>query len=84
MLTKLTLSVDEDVVAQAKRLAAEQNTSVSAMFSRIVRAMAEQSQSPSDLGPITRQVAGIVKLPKGKSPRDVLTEALVEKHGLKR
>ena len=84
MTTKLTLSADEDVVDQAKRLAAEQNTSVSAMFSRIIRGMARRKKSDADLGALTRQVAGIAKLPKGKRPRDVLSDALMEKHGLRR
>jgi hypothetical protein len=34
---KLTLSIDEDVIKQAKKLAAQNHTSVSGMFTRIVR-----------------------------------------------
>lgn len=84
MTTRLTLSADEDVVEQAKRLAAEQKTSVSAMFSRIIRGMAQRKKPTADLGPVTRHVAGIARLPKGKTPRDVLTDALMDKHGLRR
>ena len=41
-MTKLTLSVEEDVAEQAKRLAKANKTSVSAMFSRFVRSAAGQ------------------------------------------
>ena len=40
MLTKLTLSAQKDVVEKAKLLAVEQQTSVSALFSRFVRSTA--------------------------------------------
>ncbi|MBN1346629.1 MAG: hypothetical protein JXQ73_28320 [Phycisphaerae bacterium] len=84
MVTKLTLSAEDDVIKEAKRLAEEQNTSVSAMFARIIRGMARRRKSTAGLSPITREVAGIARLPRGKTPRDVLTDALMDKHGLKR
>ncbi|HUT36937.1 MAG TPA: DUF6364 family protein [Planctomycetota bacterium] len=82
-MTKLTLSVDEEVVAQAKRLAKENGRSVSAMFTQIVRAMAGQKQRRRPIGPLTRKVSGIISLPKGKTFDDVLTDALMDKYGLK-
>ena len=36
-LSKLTLSADQDLIEQAKKLAAEEGTSVSAIFSRLLR-----------------------------------------------
>jgi hypothetical protein len=33
---------------------------------------------------IVARVTGIISLPKGKTPRDVLTEALMEKYGIKK
>jgi predicted nucleic acid-binding protein len=83
MTTKLTLSAEKDVVEAAKRLAAENNTSVSAMFSRIIRGMAARKHEDVPLTPAVRSISGIVKLPKGKSYDDLLTEALMEKHGIR-
>ena len=40
-MAKLTLRVDEDVLRQARRLAKRRGTSVSAMFSQFVRALAD-------------------------------------------
>ena len=82
-MKKLTLSMDEKTIRQAKRLAAEQGTSVSAMFSRLVQAMARGPGKQIEIGPKTRSLSGIVTLPEGKSARDVLTETLMERHGVK-
>ena len=81
-MTKLTLSVDEEVVKQAKRLAKESGRSVSAMFSHFVRSAANREKTPLRGGRIARQASGLIRLPKGKSERDILTEALMEKYQL--
>ncbi len=84
MTRKLTLSIEADVIEKAKHLAAANGTSVSAMFTRIVRGMAARKKSEVSIGPIARKATGIVKLPRGKSDREILTEAIVQKHGLKK
>ena len=63
---KLTLSADEALVDEAKKLARERRTSVSAMFARFVLA--------------TRQAPGLVRLPEGQSNRDLLADALTAKY----
>lgn len=82
-MAKLTLSADREVIDKAKRLAAERGTSVSAMFSEYVTREAERAgKSQRELGPITRQALGLVKLPPDKTDRHLLEEALAEKFGL--
>jgi protoporphyrinogen oxidase len=85
-MKKLTLSADEATVRQAKRLAARHKTSVSRMFARLVRGMTRRAKAkegvPDDS--IASRATGFITLPKGKTPRDVLAEALMEKHGVKR
>jgi hypothetical protein len=85
-MRKLTLSADDDVVREARRLAKRNKTSISAMFSRFVRGMAKPKKTAVVIPPdsITARVTGIISLPKGKTPRDVLTEALMEKYGIKK
>lgn len=59
-MPKLTLSVDGEVVARAKRYAARQGTSVS----RLVEGYLEVLGGPvaeEDLPPITRRLAGVLK-----------------------
>lgn len=85
-MKKLTLSADEDVIEQARRLAAESHTSVSAMFARFVRGAAHGRRAvpriPRDS--IAAKAAGFLSLPKDKTPREVLENALMDKYGIKK
>ena len=83
-MTKLTLSVDEAVVEKAKELAQANNTSVSAMFSRFVQAMSAPPPSSIKIGPLTRKATGLMKLPAGKDYKEILTDALLEKYGIRK
>ena len=79
-MKKLTLSAEPEVIAEAHRIARSQGTSVSAMFARIVRLLSDRERER--LGPVTKRATGLIKLPKGKTEKDVLSDALAEKHGL--
>jgi hypothetical protein len=81
-MTKLTLSVEEDVVEQAKRLAEASKTSVSAMFTQFVRSAAVQPGRHIKIGPLTRQLSGIIELPPDKDYKELLTDALEDKYGI--
>ena len=81
-MTKLTLSVKENVVEKAKQIAAANKTSVSAMFSQFVQSMAAQTPRPDRIGPLTRKLSGIVKLPRDKDYKELLTKALMDKYGV--
>ena len=80
-MTKLTLSVPKDVSRKAKELAKERGTSVSAMVSDFVRSQANASYRRIPPGPLALKVSGIAKLPEGKTYRELLEEALMEKYG---
>ena len=80
-MTKLTLSIDEGVVEKAKQIAEANKTSVSAMFSQFVQSMAAQRTGPARIGPLTRKLSGIVKLPSNKTYKELLAEALIDKYG---
>ncbi len=82
-MKKLTLSAEEEVIAQAKRTAAREKTTVSAMFARLVRGLNQRDKTWREIPPdsIAARATGFLRLPKGKTPRDVLTEALLEKYG---
>ena len=79
---KLTLSIDEEIAGQAKKIASERKTSVSAMFSQWIQAVASGSNQKLSLGRITRQVSGVIQLPDTKSDKDILADALEDKYGI--
>ena len=61
-MSKLTLSVDSDVVAGAKRYAREQGTSVSRLVERYLDALARPpGVADQELPPITRRLSGILR-----------------------
>ena len=80
-MTKLTLSMEPDVVAAAKRLAKERKTSVSNMLSRFIKAMDRSDWKSMPISPGVRKISGIISLPPGKDYRDIVAEALEEKYG---
>lgn len=81
-MTKLTLSAEPDVIAEAHRLAELHGTSVSAMFSRMIRLLSRRERERPGIGPGARKASGLIRLPEGKSDRDVLEEALAKKYEL--
>jgi len=83
-MTKLTLSADKELIEEAKQLAAQEGTSLSSMFARFLRAVLMGRKKKGTPGPITAKARGLVKLPAHKSDRELLEDALAEKHGLKR
>ena len=78
---KLTLSAPEEVIADAKRIAAKKMTSVSALFVRLFRTVDRELDPEDSLGPITLRASGIVALPTDQTDRALLEDALDEKYG---
>jgi hypothetical protein len=77
---KLTLSSDPEVIAEAHRLAEQSGTSISSMFERFIRHLAGWKSSTVTLGPLTRKATGMIAMPKDRSDREILEEALLEKY----
>jgi len=61
-MSKLTLSVDEDVVVRAKRYAERQGTSVSRLVEAYLDALARPPVvADEELPPVTRRLRGILR-----------------------
>lgn len=82
--TKLTLSIEPEIVREAKRSAAARHTSLSALFARLLRAMSARRAEDLAASPVTRRAMGLVDLPGGKEDTELLAEALESKHGAAR
>ena len=81
MLTKLALNAEPQTVASAQRMAAEQGTSVSALFADLITSLAKKGRHlPAKDAPITRRLRGVMTLPPGKTDRELLEGALLEKY----
>jgi len=81
-MPKLTLNADSDIIAQAKRLAAENGTSVSDMFSRFIRSLTHRGSRTSSVGRLTQKATGVIRLPGDEQETDILADALKSKYAL--
>jgi hypothetical protein len=81
-MKKLTLNAEPEVIEQARQLAQAQGTSVSSLFARFVRFLAQRDRHRLRAGRLTRSATGLIKLPRGKEEREVVEEALLDKYDL--
>jgi len=83
MLTKLTLTIDQSVVEQAKEYAQKKNRSVSRIVEEYLKNIAINNGSVTSFSamksPITDSISGMFH-DNGKSYKDMLDEALQEKY----
>lgn len=80
-MPKLTLSIDNRTVKEAKELAKQNNTSVSAMFSRFIKSLASVEKNRVKTGPLTRKATGSISF-EDKDYKDSVSKALSERYGL--
>ena len=81
---KITLSAPPDIVQMAKQIAAERNTSVSALFANYIRAI-HQANHPvvkPKLHPAVEALTGIIKLPSDFNLKEFMTENLIKDYGI--
>ena len=84
-MTKLTLSAEADVIADAKRWASSRRTSVSGMFARFLRSIEQIERDESTpMGPLTRQATGLLSFPKNQSDQELVEDALSDRHRITR
>jgi hypothetical protein len=83
MYTKLTLNIDQNVIEDAKKYAKHQKRSVSKLVEEYLSSISLSTNEKigrNSLGPITKELVGIIKV-KGKMDyKELLTDALMEKH----
>lgn len=72
MQTKLTLRLDEELIAKAKRWALSRDISLSEAVGQFFAQLPEPNMEPhlSDLSPWVRRLAGIARHPGSTAPTD--------------
>ena len=77
----LTLSIDQNVVDSAENYAKHTEKSLAQLVEEYLLSLStKNSVNNQPLGPITRQLAGIIKLEKNISHKELLANALTEKY----
>ncbi len=81
--TKLTLTANKAIIADAKRLAADRHTSVSALFGRFITGLKQMDRAvPPMPSPLTQRASGLIHLPVNVDDKTLTTNAIADKYAL--
>ena len=82
MNTKLTLSIEEQVIEQAKEYAKLQGRSLSNIVEEYLKSVArnKRTKRKTKFHPLVEELCGSVKIAANKSYDEILGEALIEKY----
>ena len=77
--TKLTLTINRDVIEQAKAYASRNRRSISSLVESYLAFLAAGQRQPVPIGPITSSLKGIVHVEQDVDYRDLIADAVIEK-----
>lgn len=80
MQTKLTLSIESDVIEQAKEYARLQHRSLSKMVENYLKLVVSKESPKEELPPIVASLAGVLPMNVSDKGRDEITAYLEEKY----
>jgi hypothetical protein len=80
MTTKLTLTVEKDIIEKAKIYAQKTGRSLSELIESHLDTLVHEKKDMSKISPRLRKIVGSVKLPKGFDEKKELRKALEKKY----
>ncbi len=80
MTTKLTLTVEKDVIEKAKSYAKSTGRSLSDIIENYLESLIEENNSSKKLSPKLKKIVGSVKLPKNFDEKKELKNYYDNKH----
>ncbi|MCE5330111.1 DUF6364 family protein [bacterium] len=78
MITKLTLTLDNEIIEAAKAYAKENNMSLSGIVELYFRTLSSETGNDR-IPPITKELSGIASFSTAKQDKELLKEALNKK-----
>ena len=82
MQTKLTLTIEQSIIEQAKLYAKDKGRSLSELIENYLKVVLEENQQNIKLSPSIKKLKGSIKLPEDFDYKNELTEALSAKYKL--
>jgi dsDNA-specific endonuclease/ATPase MutS2 len=83
MDTKLTLSLDKDIIEQAKKYAKKQNISLSKLIESYLNKVSMEDRETPEISPLVKSLSGVLPLPKGLDPKKSYGNFLAAKYKVK-
>lgn len=81
MTTKLTLTIEADVIRTAKSYAQKKGRSLSDLVENYLKTLASKDTPSEELSPRVKRLVGAVKLPKKFDYKQALEEEVQKKYG---
>jgi hypothetical protein len=82
MTTKLTLTIDDSVIAMAKNYAKQTGKSLSDIVENYLMSLTSKEKKEEGISPRIMNLVGAVKLPKDFDYKKELGKAIAKKHKL--
>lgn len=80
MTTKLTLTVEKDIIELAKSYASKKGRSLSDLIENYLRTLVQKDSDKNDISPNVKKLLGSVKAPKSFDYKKELESALNKKY----
>jgi len=77
---KLTLSLNESVIENAKLYAKKNKISLSKLIERYLQSIAENRTKEVEITPLVKSLSGVIELPNNFNIRDEYSNYLIEKY----
>ena len=80
MNTKLTLTIEKEVIERAKDYAKDKNRSLSDIIENYLKMLTNEQQKSKKLSPVVESLKGSFKIPKNMDYKKELKERLEKKY----
>ena len=81
MTTKLTLTIEDQVIKTAKKYAQKKGRSLSGLIENYLKALASEDSTTIEMTPRVRRLRGSIKIPADFDYKKALSESISKKHG---
>jgi threonine synthase len=81
MTTKLTLTIEQEVIKTAKTYAQKKGRSLSDLIENYLKTLVHTEKDSEELSPRVKRLVGSVKLPENFDYKKTLEEEIIKKHG---
>jgi len=81
MTTKLTLTVEKEIIERAKSYAKQTGRSLSELIEKYLQNLINEDKSKKDMNPKLKKIIGSVRLPKNFDEKKELSKYYKSKHG---
>jgi len=80
MDTKLTIKLNNDVIARAKRYAQHRKTSLSKMIESFLDSVTKNEPDDIEITPLVKSLSGVIKVPDDFDYKRERTDYLIKKY----